>query len=151
MNKIFASALLCLGLSPIVAAQGSQRSLGGGCANRTTPTVSGQLAIGTTMSIDDPGCFLGQGGLGAIAFGVPLATPILLRLNSSIRGLETCTVVVTPTVVADVTFVTFPLAVPIPNVPVLQGARIGLQTFCRECGFAGCFELLTQGLEITIG
>ncbi|MEZ5963803.1 MAG: hypothetical protein R3F56_08150 [Planctomycetota bacterium] len=145
------SFLLVSWIAATLGAQGSQQPLGGGCANRTPPSVSGALAIGTPLQIDDPGCFTGQGGFGVMAFGAPLAAHLPLTLNSSIRGFETCFVAVTPTVLADVTSVRFPLLVPIPNVPALRGVQVGLQTICRECGFAGCFELLTQGLGVTIG
>lgn len=145
------SFLFAVTLTSLLSGQGSQRPIGGGCATRQPPRVSGPLAIGTPLQIDDPSCFLGQGGFGALVLGTVLPTPLPLMLRSSVRGLETCTVVVSPTVVADITFVTFPLVIPIPNVPALRGARLGLQTFCHECGFSGCFDLLMQGLEVTIG
>ncbi len=146
--RLGAFALLLATAAP---AQGSQRPLGGGCTGRSTPSISGQLAIGTTLQIDSPACFLGQGGFGAIALGATLATPVPIALRSSPRGLENCLLMLNPGVMLDVTTTNFPLVLTIPNVPQLRGVSLALQTVCRECGFTGCFELLTQGVEITIG
>ncbi|MBK9385878.1 MAG: hypothetical protein IPN34_13795 [Planctomycetes bacterium] len=148
---IFALAFSCS--AAMLQAQGSQRALGGGCAGRSTPSVSGTLVIGSTARIDSPGCFLGQGGFGLLLLGAPLppAQWIPIPLQSSRRGTELCDLVVLPQAFLDLNALRFPLNVAIPNDPSLRGAAVGLQTLCYECGFAGCFELLTQGLEIVFG
>jgi hypothetical protein len=157
MNTLL-RATLSLALASFVAsatlqAQGSQRALGGGCAGRSTPSVTGTLVIGSTARIDSPGCFLGQGSFGLLLLGTPLPTAqwIPIPLRSSRRGTELCDLVVLPQAFLEVTALPFPLTVAIPNDPVLRGGAIGLQTLCNECGFAGCFDLLTQGLEIVFG
>lgn len=148
---LLASFAIALAASTTATAQGTQRPLGGGCSGRTTPNISGQLAIGTTLQIDSPACFLGQGGIGAIALGPTLTSPVQVPLRSSPRGVENCLLMVNPGALLDVTTSNFPLVLPIPNVPQLRGVSLGLQTVCRECGFTGCFELLTQGVEVTVG
>jgi hypothetical protein len=157
MRSLFRLALalafsLSLGSAELTA-QGSQRALGGGCAGRSAPSVTGSLVIGSAARIDSPGCFLGQGGFGLLLVGAPLPSAqwIPIPLRSSRRGTELCDLVVLPQALLEVTALPFPLTVAIPNDPSLRGAALGLQTLCNECGFAGCFELLTQGLEIVFG
>lgn len=151
IRSFITSASIALALASVASAQGTQRPLGGGCSGRSTPNISGQLAIGTTLRIDSPACFLGQGGFGAIALGTTLTAPIQVPLRSSPRGLENCLLMVNPGVLLDITTSNFPLVLAIPNVPQLRGVSLALQTVCRECGFTGCFELLTQAVEVTIG
>jgi hypothetical protein len=142
---------------PLVAgelvAQGSQRVLGGGCAGRSAPVVQGSLVIGTSASIDSPGCFLGQGGFGLLLLGAALSPspPIPIPLASSRRGIELCDLVLLPQAYLEITAVRFPWTVAIPNDPTLRGNALALQTLCNECGFVGCFDLLTQGLELRFG
>ncbi len=149
LSVALAAALFCT--APL-AAQGSQAAIGGGCPNRSTPTVSGSLTIGTTARVDDIGCFAGQSGFGVLFFGsrLPASQWVTVTLSASITGAQPCDVVLLPAIGVPVG-ASGALAVPIPNNPALQGAQVSLQAFCNECGFAGCFDVLTQGLEITIG
>ena len=119
---------------------------------RWPPTVSGPLTLGSTLQIDSPGCFLGQGGFAFLLIGteLPPAAWIPIQLRPDPSGVQLCHLVTLPEVVADVTLQRFPLAIPIPNDPALRGHSAALQTLCRECGFAGCYDLLTAGLRITL-
>ncbi len=58
--------------SPVSAPKDPQTVIGGGCPNRTAPAISGPLTIGSTMVIDDVGCFTGQSGFGVMFFGTRL-------------------------------------------------------------------------------
>lgn len=131
----------------------STRVIGGGCPNRAAPAVQGPLLIGTTMEIADVGCFTGQGGLGVLFFGTPLPQTqwVPFWLSNSIVGFAFCDVVSLPFLAVDVTNATLPLRVSIPPDTNLRGFELGLQTFCNECGFAGCYDLLTAGLGVTFG
>lgn len=152
--RLAAVSLLAFAFAaPELAAQGSQRVLGGGCAGRSAPVVQGTLAIGTNASIDSPGCFLGQGGFGLLLLGtaLPPSQAIPIPLVSSRRGTELCDLVLLPQAYFEVTAVPFPWTVAIPNDPTLSGQALALQTLCHECGFVGCFDLLTQGLELRFG
>ena len=145
-----AVAALCAGAQ----AQGSQRSLGGGCTGYGGPGLAGPLAIGTTLRIESTGCLSpGASSFQVMFFGVPLPPggAITLPLRAKLGGIELCDVVILPLVAIDLTLAQLPQRVPIPNNPALQGAKIGVQTFCFECGFPGCWQALTQGVEITIG
>ena len=149
---LHASLALALACTSSVVAQGSQAKIGGGCPNRGAPTITGPLSIGTTMSIDDPGCFTGQSGFAVMFLGVRLPQNqwITLSLSATINGPLPCDVVISPLVGFGVSSLN-PTPIPIPNNPNLPGTKVSLQTICNECGFAGCFDLLTQGVEITIG
>lgn len=144
---------LPLALAGALAAQGSQRPVGGGCLNRSAPLLSGPISPGTVLQVDDPGCFLGQGGSAVMFLGVPLprAAWVPVPLRSSRAGIENCLAVQLPALGLDVTAVMFPLRLQVPPDARLIGAMISVQVFCHECGFAGCFDLLTQGVELTFG
>lgn len=150
MRVVAVAVLLSFALP---AAAQSTRVIGGGCPNRSAPAVQGPLLIGTTMDITSVGCFTGQGGLGALFLGTPLPQNqwVPFWLSSSVTGFAFCDVVSLPFLAVDVTNVNLPLRVPIPNDRNLRGFELGLQTFCVECGFAGCYELLTAGLGVTFG
>lgn len=153
--RVFEVALrtsLALACTYSAAAQGSQTKIGGGCPQRTVPTVTGPLSVGAQMSIDDPGCFSGQGGVAVMFLGsrLPQRQWITLSLSAAISGPLPCDVVLLPLVGFGVSS-SRPTVLPIPNNPALRGAQISLQAACTECGFAGCYDLLTGGLEITIG
>ncbi|MCB9882520.1 MAG: hypothetical protein H6834_12080 [Planctomycetes bacterium] len=131
----------------------SAQPIGGGCQNRWAPAVSGPLTIGQPLQIDAVGCFTGQGGFGVFLVGVPLpqAAWIPLSLRSSMGGLENCLLVVQPLVVLDASAFQNPVRILIPNDPTLRGVPIGLQSLCNECGFGGCYEVMSQGLEVVFG
>ena len=145
-------ALAVAGLGASVVAQGSVRVVGGGCPNRQAVSVSGPLTLGSTMRIDT-GCISSPGTTKFLLIGLalPQASWVTLRLQTSISGYDLCDVSVVPVIVgADVSAGPDPLPVPIPNDPVWTGFPLALQSYCIECGFAGCYATLTQGVEVTI-
>ena len=151
MRAVLVLAVLSSFVLPTTAQ--STRVIGGGCPNRAAPEVQGPLLIGTTMDITSVGCFTGQGGLGVMFLGTPLPPSqwVPFWLSNSISGFAFCDVVSLPFFAVDVTNATLPLRIAIPADPNLRGFELGLQTFCNECGFAGCYDLLTAGLGVTFG
>lgn len=151
MRSILSIVFLTLTLlSAPISAQGSQAPLGGGCMGTPAPVVSGPLTLGSRMEIRDPGCFISSpGSFYVLAFGIPLpkgfSIPIVLQQFNPVI----CQVTVIP--VIAVPSRTAPMVLTIPSAPALRGARVGLQAFCFVCGFRGCDQILSQGLEITIG
>ena len=151
MRYILPIALLTLtALSASVSAQGSQTVLGGGCLGAPAPVVHGPLTLGSRMEIRDAGCFISSpGSFYILAFGIPLpqgfSIPIVLQQFNPVI----CQITVIP--VIAVPSRTEPMLLSIPNAPALRGARVGLQSYCFVCGFRGCDQVLSQGLEITIG
>jgi hypothetical protein len=152
MRPSLATVVLLASLAQAAPAQ-STRLIGGGCPNRGAPAVQGPLLIGTTLEITSVGCFTGQGGFGALFFGTPLPRNqwVPFWLSSSVAGFAFCDLSVLPWIGIDVTNANLPLRVFIPNDPNLRGFELGLQAFCNECGFAGCYDLLTAGLGVTFG
>lgn len=148
----FFTLVFCTALSAApLCAQGTQRTIGGGCPGRSAPAVTGTLTIGSRLTIDTPGCFTGQGGFGLMLLGsaLPTAQWIPISLVTTRGSYQLCDLVLLPTASLDVTNLQFPFTVVIPNDPTLQGQSVTMQSLCTECGFVGCGDLLTQGLELT--
>lgn len=152
MRSLFPTVSLVAVLVAAAPAQ-STRVIGGGCPNRGAPAVAGPLLIGTTLEITDVGCFTRQGGSGVLFIGTPLPRNqwVPFWLSSSFAGFAFCDLGVLPWIGVDVTNASLPLRIGIPNDPNLRGFEIGLQSFCNECGFVGCYQLLTAGLGVTFG
>ena len=126
--------------------------IGGGCPNRPAPSVSGPLTIGSTMTIE-MSCVQTTNSMRFMLFGVGLPAPswVPLLLQTSFQQFHVCPVSVNPAiVVADFSTTFGPINIPIPNDPVWQGFPLGLQSYCIECGFAGCYPALTPGVVVTI-
>ncbi len=132
-------------------AQGSQRVIGGGCDGLPAPEVSGPLTIGSTMTIRDVGCFYisSPGSAYLLAFGIPLPPRFWLPIQLQQLTPVTCQLVILPAIVVGSP--REPISLLIPNDPVLRGIKVGLQTYCFICGFRGCDQMLSQGVELTIG
>lgn len=135
------------------SAQGSQGPIGGGCVGLPGPTVEGPLTIGSTMAVRDVGChyIASAGSFYVLGFGIPLPQPfwVPLQLPQPFSDTLTCELAIMPLIVVQGS--TEPIRIGIPNLPVLIGRKFGLQSYCSICGFAGCNQLLSQAVELTIG
>ena len=131
-------------------AQGSQAVIGGGCPGTPAPKVSGPLTIGSVMEIRDVGCFFvtSPGSFHVLFFGIPLPQGSWMPVQLQQFTPVTCQVVILPTLAVPAR--EEPVRLLIPPLPALRGVRVGLQNFCFVCGFRGCDEILSQGLELTI-
>lgn len=148
---LLTAILMSLGPGAVLSAQGSQAVLGGGCQGFPAPLVTGPLSVGSQMEVQEAGCyFIGSpGSFYALAFGVPLPAGSWLPIYLQQLNPVLCEITVLPTIVVPSR--SEPIRLMIPNAPALRGVRVGLQTYCLICGFRGCDQILSQGLEITIG
>jgi hypothetical protein len=152
MRSTWLAPIAALVFSALASAQGSVRLVGGGCPNRTPPVVRGPLTIGSTMTLET-GCTATPSSSKFLLIGMalPSSSWVTLQLPTWIGGNELCDVSVIPVIIgADVTNAPDPLPIRIPNDPIWSGFPLGLQSYCIECGFAGCFAALTPGIEVTI-
>ena len=145
------AAVIWFALATPILAQGSQRVIGGGCDGLPTPTVSGPLTIGSTMTIRNVGCFYisSPGSFYLLALGFPLPDRFWFPVQLQQLTLVTCQLVILPAIVVGSQ--AEPIRILIPNATSLHGVKVGLQTFCFICGFRGCDQMLSQGMELTIG
>lgn len=151
LNLLAATAVATLAV--LAPAQGTVRTVGGGCPGKEAPTATGPLTTGSLMSVQT-GCISSPNTSKFLLVGVALPTTswVGLRLQTSLAGYSLCDVSVYPVIVsADVTAAPDPLPILISNDPIWVGFQLGLQSYCVECGFAGCFPTLTPGIEVTIG
>ncbi len=134
-------------------AQGTQTVLGGGCDSHQPAIITGQLTIGSTLSIESSGCSNGDGSTILLFLGAALPTSqwIPLRLQTGFNNVETCRIGILPILLIDMSSRNEPIRIEIPNLPVLRGVRFATQTACNNCGFAGCFLGLSKIVEVTIG
>ncbi len=127
--------------------------VGGGCPNRAAPSVSGSLTIGSTMTLD-MACAETANSMRFMLFGVelPATSRVPVVMQTSFQQYATCSVSIFPAiVVADFSTTFGPIPIPIPNDPIWQGFPLGLQSYCVECGFSGCYPTLSPGIVVTIG
>ncbi len=143
---------LLLTLAPALQAQGNQNDIGGGCANRKAPTISGPLSIGSTLLIEDSGCQFSASSTIILYLGAVLPEPrrIPLRFLRRFGPDEICDVAILPLIPINMSRQSR-VELKIPDEPVLIGLTLGAQTICNECGFAGCDPSLSQAVKITIG
>lgn len=129
------------------------RTIGGGCAsNSSAPKVEGSLMLGSRMELRT-GCITSPGSSRFMLFGVEMPQPtwVPILLETGIGQVETCTVSVMPAiVVADFSSQPEPIVINIPNDPIWSGFPLALQSYCIQCGFAGCFATLGEGVVATI-
>lgn len=101
----------------------------------------------------ETGCIQSPGTTRFMLFGLALPRPqwVPIMLQTSITSVSVCDVSVVPVIVAaDFSNQPDPIAITIPSDPVWSGFALGLQSYCIECGFAGCYPSLTPGIEVTI-
>ncbi len=157
MNKLGLTAATLVATCSLITgaiAQGSQRLIGLGCPTKLKLlSVRGTLGIGTKLQIDTSLPTNTPTGFGHLAFGLPLPQSqwTSFLLNDAAAGPRLCSLVIAPILTVEVTNNKPSLTMVIPSDPTLIGVPIGVQLFGRFCGFAGCTESLSEGIEITIG